>query len=904
VHHLYQHLTTRAVIADSKARVMGSMQQTRESTTTVSTSRAGRTSVADTISHTIAKLLSFIPDDSLYPCIIFDLVHLLVDLSVVAQTGLLLDDQQTSRHKNDKGATNIKTKKKRKKLQVQILSDTVGQSPLAADHNDKTEAVFVLDITSINVLSSLQAATFSILQQFLMDLQLRRIQPLPVTMMVDPAMCNRPPVEGAEPSKAPLFQPLGNVDLLFYGILEDGELLFMLLLALRQVLQSSAVCRSGTRTQQHPLLCLYSKITSAQLLTKLVQDFHKDRVPTLTTATEVAILICNAVKIFLQDDISVTGTATISITGLSPSDVSSYEKMSHEYLQLLATLVRDSILFPPNVHGTSSVAEVLWTMRSATFSTLLDCLALIAEKVDTPGTGTFRNGQDSNSDRDPLYAIILQAVHTFRSTPPPQQGTAMKLNSAAAESMIWTYCASHGISRHLFIILQQHATLAEPIVGLLSWLLDPFYYPTSSMAPMMDWNNACLQALDQHHQHTNNGSASSSTLVEGRTSTSTIVPPPPPTTNILIMNEDIVDVSSDMEVTPKVVGETGVKRKKKASVSPRKKKGSLFQPKSLTFEESSPLKKRRRSSVPAATASSLHQAETGLGLLGAPIVWQDALRDFLVAALNASNRLKDSFLKPSAETFVDERATGPATPELRDESTTDTNMTLNGIRLLLSMLQHRCTGANIHRDDVDLEAPLKVLYSLSRRLQTCCEAIEAGILENGSLASLQQCVCDAAITCGLHAQFTVEVSLRRWTSNTAAQLRKTFDYFSGLGARLCMTKLLSTQHSSKPKVPSSIPSTRSCSNLCTRVNSAFSILADHRSSDRSSERSRHSWMRPFIFPDGLGEPSEWSTNFNRLATQARNCYSMSIISTLPLRTRCVVSCTTGFLQYQCSLFSL
>jgi hypothetical protein len=882
---------------------MGSMPQTRESTTTttaLSMARAGRTTVADTISHTIAKLLSFIPDDTLYPCIIFDLVHLLVDLSVVAQTGLLLHDQQTTRHKNVKGATKNK-KKKRKKLQVVILSDTVGQSPLAADYNDNTEAVFVLDITSINVLSSLQAATFSILQQFLMDLQLRRIQPLPVTMMVDPAMCNRPPVEGAEPSKAPLFQPVGNVDLLFYGVLEDGELLSMLFLGLRQVLQSSVVVScSGTKTQQHPLLCLYSKITAARLLIQLVQDLHKDGVPTLKTAIEVAILICNAVKIFLQDDISVTGISSVGITGLSASDVSNYEEMSQEYLQLLTTLVRDTILFPPNVHGASSVAEVLWTMRSATFTTLLDCLALIAEKVATPGIGTSRTGHGNNSDRDPLYAILFQAVHAFRFTPPTQHGTATKPNSSAAESMIWTYCASHGISRHLFVILQHHANLAELIVGLLSWLLDPFYNPMPSMAPMTDWNNACLQALDQHTNNTTNASASLFAPLEGRTSTSTIVPPPPPKTNPMIVNKDSVDVA----VTPKVVGGSGVKRKKLMSASPQKQKGSPFQPKSLTFEASSPLKKRRRSSVPAATASSGLQVETGLGLFGAPIVWQDALCGFLVAALDASNRLGDSFLKPLAGTFVDERATGYAPPESEDESTTDSNMTLNGIRLLLSMLQHRRAGATVQRDEVDLEAPLKVLCSLAGKLQTCCESIEAVTLENGSLASLQQCVCDAAITCGLHAQFTVEVSLRRWTSNNAAQLRKTFDYFSGLGARLCMTKLLSTQHSSKLKVPSSrIPSTRSCSNLCTGVNSAFAILADHGSSDRSKERSPHSWMCPFIFPDGLAEPSEWSTNSNLLATQARNCYSMCIISTLPLRTRCVVSCTTGFPQYQCSLFS-
>jgi hypothetical protein len=232
VHYLFRHLTSRAVISNTKSLV-------KESDDT------SLRPVADTVSQTIAHLLSFIPDESFYPIIIDDMIDLLLDLSVIAVAELL------------KGKDSI---------QILILGGTLAKSQLEQQE-------MVVDVPNLDVILSLQASAFTILGTFLMDLQQRRLGPQPETVL--------------EPSTSHgSTLPAGEVDVVFYDF--GDQTISRLVSGIRQVLLVRATS----------FLRIRSQLAAAELLAKLVEDWHVNGA-VANWVVEAAILVARAVHTFL-----------------------------------------------------------------------------------------------------------------------------------------------------------------------------------------------------------------------------------------------------------------------------------------------------------------------------------------------------------------------------------------------------------------------------------------------------------------------------------------------------------------------------------------------------------------------------------------------------------------------------
>ena len=232
VHYLFRHLTSRAVISNTKSFV-------KESDDT------SLRPVADTVSQTIAHLLSFIPDESFYPTIIDDLVDLLLDLSVVVEADLL------------KGKDSI---------QILILGGTLAKSQLEQQE-------MVVDVPNLDVILSLQESAFTILGTFLVDLQQRRLGSQQDTVL--------------EPSTSHgSTLPAGEVDVVFYEF--GDQTISRLLSGVRQVL----LVRASS------FLRIRSQLAAVELLAKLVQDWHVNGV-VADWLVEASILVARAVRTFL-----------------------------------------------------------------------------------------------------------------------------------------------------------------------------------------------------------------------------------------------------------------------------------------------------------------------------------------------------------------------------------------------------------------------------------------------------------------------------------------------------------------------------------------------------------------------------------------------------------------------------
>ena len=780
--YLYKHLTTTPIIANSMKLPTGLHQQgTNQRATTA----------ADKICITIAQLLSFIPDESLYPCIVYDLIHLLVDLSIVVEEGLLTHNQHRS-------------------IEVDFLSDTIKACQLR-DASD-----FVLNLTSSSVVSSLQEATFSVLRDFLKYLHKQRIEPL----------------QHRAPAPLSRIRP-GNLDLFFYGVLEDGVTLPMLLAALRQVLQSPHY------EWDNAVLSLRSKVAASRLLIQLVQDWHNDNIPIPSTIVEVAMLVARSVKAILFE-----------YSQLDFSDEKIVE-LSKEFYMLLTSLVHDAILVPPRVSGFNSRRDSLWMIRSPTFSTFLDCLVLIADIESDDANDATCEVKDAN---DFLSTIVLRTIHAFRCTRHWQHSAAEHMSS---ESILWNYCNSHRITDRLFPILK-NSKLSEHVVGLLAFLLDPLYRYTNSAdlttARLEDLNNICLKVFEMHNSEQNpmliRGNEFKAPAESTRTTTTN------PCSDKYEFQED--DVKSTKEKGSKVV-------------ALKRKVGSLVSSQQIIELDDFPSKKRRLSRHHQEMSKNPRVDNAGksrptTNFENIPV---DSFEDFLVTALRASKRLCQPF-QDSSNSELDASA-----------GSTDVTMTLNGVRLLLSMLERRVAMCRkiVYED---LKPTLDIICIYAGALASRCDKLDTLLAkgESESFSHFTRVLLDASITCGLHAQFTVEIFLRQFTLYRSSAYRALFDTFSRMGARLGMVKL--PQGCPQSHNPGEIPGLQPSCSLCGGLNSVFPVLTDTGDPNRLENFSS-----PFCpcYIGVLDEPAENDAEFS-----VESDWAISAINALPLRTRYVQRC--------------
>ena len=238
MYFLFQHVISKAVISNSKSSALETKQVTSSPL------------VSESIGQTIAHLLSLIPHESFYPCILSDLIDLLMDLAVISEAKLL-DGHDSCR--------------------VVILLQTMARSDLELPE-------YFLDIASMEQILSLQAVTFTIINTFLADLHRKRLVPQPDNHFHDPRFEN------------PL-SPSGTVDLMFYPVNES--LLPQLLAALRH----SVLSKPST------ILALLSHMAAGELLLQLLKDWHSDAaLPSLLA--EASILIARAAYIFLETKVN------------------------------------------------------------------------------------------------------------------------------------------------------------------------------------------------------------------------------------------------------------------------------------------------------------------------------------------------------------------------------------------------------------------------------------------------------------------------------------------------------------------------------------------------------------------------------------------------------------------------
>jgi hypothetical protein len=362
VHYLFRHLTSRAVISNTKSLV-------KESDDT------SVRPVADTVSQTIAHLLSFIPDESFYPIIIEDLIDMLLDLSVIVESELL------------KGKDSI---------EILILGGTLAKSQLEQQE-------MVVDVPNLDVILSLQASVFTILGTFLMDLQQRRLGSQPETVL--------------EPSTSHgSTLPAGEVDVVFYEF--GDQAISRLLSGIRQVL----LVRASS------FLRIKSQLAAAELLAKLVQDWHVNGV-VANRVVEAAILVARAVLTFM---------------GSSQSE----REACNDYAEVLANLIQNLLLSPPRVRGMSS-KEALWTIRAPTLTTFLDCIPFISRYKTNSGILEF---------------TVVRALYAFIYT--------VHLKEVPATAIALNYCEANGIATHLFALLG-NLELSIFVVWIIRALLYP-----------------------------------------------------------------------------------------------------------------------------------------------------------------------------------------------------------------------------------------------------------------------------------------------------------------------------------------------------------------------------------------------------------------------------------------------
>lgn len=274
--------------------------------------------VADTIGQTIGYLLGFIPDDGFLPCIVTDLVNLLVDLSVILEENLLGEDDNDSSLVDESNSG----------VQVAILESCLDTSGLENQE-------YVLDIANKDVLFCIQASCLVALQTCLEDSKRRRLD----------ANCE---YSYSAANSSDRGQHGSAVDLLFFGV-GSGALLD-LLASVKPVLVADAKSPLQSRCQSVAL----------ELVNQLVQDWHNDAVEP-TVLLHVSILVSRSVQFYLQQ---------------RPRD--SPDPNAH---QILVDLMQDLLLTPPRVRGHEST-EFLWWLRSAVLETLLDCIVPIHERSE------------------------------------------------------------------------------------------------------------------------------------------------------------------------------------------------------------------------------------------------------------------------------------------------------------------------------------------------------------------------------------------------------------------------------------------------------------------------------------------------------------------------------------------
>jgi hypothetical protein len=774
VHYLYQHLTTRSIISNAKTMV----HQERSAETDQTSLQPV---VADTVSTTIARLLSFVPDESLCPCIITDLVDLLVDLSVVVETGLLGRQQSEG------------------SVQIVIFNETALTSSQLPEN-----AEYTVDVTSTDVVLSLQAGTFQVLETFLVDLQKKRLEPQPETL------------SGAGTCTASLISA-GNVDLVFYGIGNDGELVSSLFSAMRQVLLSQP------RTECNPSVVLWmrTKLAALRLLTKLVQDWHDDECPLLNTLVEAGILVARAIQTFLGS--------------ILPGQV------WVECAKLLADLATNVFLFPPRVKGTTSVLEVHFRIRLPAVTILLDCLKLVGNASECNRGGV-------------LDLAVVRTVHAMLYTVDLQEGHA----HLPGVSLALTYCASEGIFGHMFRLLKD-SVLSGFVVWIIMALLDPVQ--TSVCARATEMERICRLACQGY----NNQEMASTTNKDQE-----------------MVANDSNDPMEVVEDTPKP-GQPGSKRKRR-SVSP--KKDSLARPAPLEIE-TSPSKRRGPQNV--ATPSPRTGADFGTDdhyeydESSVQTFLDEALREFLIDALGATKRLTENFEPGETMEISHEDTHGQAEQKGKSTITEDATLVLSGTRLLMCILKQRLTPAAENAGD--FEATLTLLVSFSKCFQKCCNSLLPCVNDNSRFSSTNRFVANVVVTCGLHAQFTVEPALRKMKIDSVKSLCESLDSFSSLGAHMCRSDLLSeTQSTAHSRELHSI--TPSCSKLWTSLTSVISLLPG--SEMIGNEHCEHSALSCscslFALDTSLETDQE---EVHRILGHFRNDCAISVFDSLPAKTRCV-----------------
>lgn len=318
VHSLFQTLASRAVIGNTVATAAAPRQEPISATATgAGDAQQHPKPFSATIASTIAQLLSFVPDPVLQHCMLRDLIYLAMDLSVLAQSGLL-ETSTTG------------------PVEVVLFPETVEKSGLA----DGTS--YAVDVPNIEALLSLQGGTLSVLETFLAWQKKKRLE--------------LPPDDGRAAVNDPHSAPTEN-DFFFSGILAESETIRTLLGALRQVM-----CTPTQPDRKLRVLSMQSKESAAKLLSILQQDYRRNGVPTLSLLLGAALLVVQATQNYLR---------LARDHGIVDSDSGS------GYSSTLVSLVENLILFSPCVQGASSPKDTEVAIGRGVLPVLLECLEYI-----------------------------------------------------------------------------------------------------------------------------------------------------------------------------------------------------------------------------------------------------------------------------------------------------------------------------------------------------------------------------------------------------------------------------------------------------------------------------------------------------------------------------------------------
>ena len=367
--------------------------------------------VADDISFTIANLLNTMNGKRIHQVIIQDMLATLQDLSFLASSRIF------SAYTPEKDPTTVKVVIFGETVNLLAKSSSDCQDKDIQDKNtninkiniNRESKIFSVEILSLNALISLQNGIMSAIFIFLV-LQYQKNIHGGIDCIID---------DSDDEEIGSDIIPLYHDSTCLAHFCMDDESRCITLACLRQVLLDKMVTippnayNGPEKTLEHflevNLITLRNKVMSANLLYLLLPDLSTcaSQNDTLSNLwTELCILVSRTILLHLQslsESVSCTKTSGKNAGSSNHSLVNAIEVEYISYSSIISVLVRDILLCP--IQPYTPTDNAMWTMRSFTIFTLMDCIPHIQFVLSISSSDTL------STSTEKLCTFVLRTVH-------------------------------------------------------------------------------------------------------------------------------------------------------------------------------------------------------------------------------------------------------------------------------------------------------------------------------------------------------------------------------------------------------------------------------------------------------------------------------------------------------------